>query len=119
VAGIIFNDRGEVLLFKHSYRKEYPWGLPGGWLKKGEQPGDGLTREIQEETGLRVRIEKTFLVEADPSFPRLDIILIGIVEEGTFRASQEVTAAQFFPLADLPEILPGQERLIQRAINSR
>lgn len=28
------------------------WGMPGGWLDFGEQPVEGVVRELQEETGL-------------------------------------------------------------------
>lgn len=35
VTGIIFNEKREVLLFKHSYRQTV-WSLPGGYLKSGE-----------------------------------------------------------------------------------
>lgn len=119
VTGVIFNEKDEVLLFKHSYRKETPWGLPGGWLKKGEQPGQGLMREVREETGLRVISTGILRVESDPLFPLMDVILKGKLEGGTFQASQEVTEASFFPLADLPEILPAQARLIRRAADER
>lgn len=32
------------------------WSPPGGWLDKGENPEDGLLREIKEETNLKVKI---------------------------------------------------------------
>jgi 8-oxo-dGTP diphosphatase len=34
LTGIIFNDKREILLFKHSYRS-HAWSLPGGYLKAG------------------------------------------------------------------------------------
>ena len=49
VVGVVLNDDCEVLLLNHSYRKEYPWGLPGGWLKKGEQPVAAIEWEIRGE----------------------------------------------------------------------
>ena len=51
VTGIIFNDQNEVLLFKHTYRS-HAWSLPGGYLKSGEHPTEGLEREIKEESNL-------------------------------------------------------------------
>ena len=54
VVGIVLREGNEVLLLEHSYRNEYPWGLPSGWLKKGEQPISALKREIYEETGFDV-----------------------------------------------------------------
>jgi ADP-ribose pyrophosphatase YjhB (NUDIX family) len=51
VVGVVLNDVGQILLVKHTYREKYPWGLPSGWLKRGEQPMEALKREIKEETG--------------------------------------------------------------------
>src|SRR4051794_33921533 len=54
---LIRDADGRLLVLEHTYRREVPWGLPGGWLKKGESPELGLMREVFEETGLRVRVD--------------------------------------------------------------
>lgn len=51
-AGVILNDRGEVLLLNHVLRPVSGWGIPGGFLDVGEQPEAAFRREIREETGL-------------------------------------------------------------------
>ena len=56
VTGIIFNEKKEVLLFKHVYRA-HSWSLPGGYIKSGEHPREALEREKREETGLGVSVE--------------------------------------------------------------
>jgi ADP-ribose pyrophosphatase YjhB (NUDIX family) len=56
--GIIFNDKNEILLFKHTYRS-HSWSLPGGYLKAGEHPREGLEREIKEESGLTVSMDES------------------------------------------------------------
>jgi len=56
VTGIIFNDRNEILLFKHTYRS-HAWSLPGGYMKTGEHPRETLEREIKEESGLVVSMD--------------------------------------------------------------
>ncbi len=43
--GIVFNNKDEVLLFKHTYR-QHQWSLPGGYMKATEHPSEGLDREI-------------------------------------------------------------------------
>ncbi|MBC8554679.1 MAG: NUDIX domain-containing protein [Candidatus Brocadiales bacterium] len=119
IAGAIFNQKGQILLLKHSYRKEYPWGLPSGWLKRGEQPKQALMREIKEETGLEVRIGSPLIVESDELWPRLDIVFSGVIENGSFVVSSEVLETQFFDVGELPEILPSQARIIEIAARSR
>lgn len=56
VTGIIFNNKNQVLLFKHTYRQT-DWSLPGGYIKSKEHPFESLEREILEESGLVVSVE--------------------------------------------------------------
>ena len=53
-AAVIFNEKDQVLLLKHRFRPGSGWGLPGGFLKRGEQPLDALHRELCEEIGLEL-----------------------------------------------------------------
>ncbi|MDD4111164.1 MAG: NUDIX domain-containing protein [Clostridia bacterium] len=57
--GVIVNSRGEFLILKLAASKKFPketWMLPGGRLDIDDQPGQGLQREILEETGLKVKV---------------------------------------------------------------
>jgi mutator protein MutT len=54
VDAIIRNERGEILLMQRS--DGGTWDLPGGAVEPGETPSEALRREVQEETGLDVRI---------------------------------------------------------------
>src|SRR3989304_8240922 len=94
VAGIIFNDQSEVLLFKHSYRKN-PWGLPGGYVKAKEHPKEGLEREIKEESGFIVSADERIKLRTDRNSPRVDITYIGTFVGGEFIPSKEVKEAHF------------------------
>ena len=61
--GVVLDGEGRVLLARHALRPHVPWGLPGGWIERGEDPADGVRRELYEELGLRV--EATALLRAD------------------------------------------------------
>lgn len=113
VVGLIHNERGEVLLLRHTYRDDYPWGLPTGFLERGEQPDDALHREIREETGFSVSLDRGTVVNADRKGRLINLIFRGIHEGGSFIPSDEVSEARFFPLAALPPLLPDQRRLIE------
>ncbi len=62
-AGVIFNEAGQVLLMEHVFRAYYPWGLPGGWVERGESPAETVLREVEEELGLRVKVKALLLCD--------------------------------------------------------
>ena len=49
---VVMDERQRVLLLKHVFHPQSPWGLPGGWLSRHEDPKEGVLRELREETGL-------------------------------------------------------------------
>ncbi len=53
-AAFIFDGDGRLLLLEHVFRPDSGWGVPGGFLTKGEQPEAGLRRELREEIGIEV-----------------------------------------------------------------
>ena len=114
VVGVVLNDAGQILLLKQTYRDKYPWGLPSGWLKRGEQPMDALKREIKEETGMEVDVVKPLSVSGDDQWPRVDLIFLCNLVDGVFSASEEVSSARFFNMHEIPEVMPSQKNVIQQ-----
>ncbi|MBR4668270.1 MAG: NUDIX domain-containing protein [Butyrivibrio sp.] len=53
VAGLVCNDKDEILLLESPRRG---WEYPGGMVEPGEALQDALIREIKEETGVDVEI---------------------------------------------------------------
>ena len=60
---VIIKEDGALLLLRSAGEK-YPnkWDLPGGHIHVGEDPKDGLIREVREETGITLSepIEKLY-----------------------------------------------------------
>lgn len=106
VTGVIFNDKNEVLLVKHTYRR-VAWSLPGGFLQQNEHPKAGLAREIEEETGFKVHIIKIIKTKVEDD-GRLDISYFGVYKSGKFRACDEVTKYKFVPVHKLPKLIDDQ-----------
>ncbi len=54
---LLINDHGELLLMRRSKtapRRALEWDLPGGLVEEGEDFGEALSREIEEEAGLKI-----------------------------------------------------------------
>ncbi len=115
VTGIIFNDKDEILLFKHTYRQN-SWSLPGGYIKSKEHPFEGLEREILEESGLVISADEQIKLRTDRETSRLDISIIGKYIGGEFKPSHEVIEFGFFAFDGLPDITKNQLLLIQDAL---
>lgn len=56
VAGIIIRDDDRILVIRRDDNGH--WEAPGGVLELGESFEDGVRREVLEETGLTVKVER-------------------------------------------------------------
>ena len=117
VAAIIFDNQGRILLCKHTYRKFHPWGLPGGGLEYREGPEDGVRREVWEETGLEVQIEKLLYAESAPNNQHISLIYLCKIVDGVFQPNYEISQTEFFSMDGLPKLLPTEQALIERVAN--
>ena len=66
VTGIIYDAAGGILLVRQ--REGGIWSTPGGAVEPDETPADAVVREVQEETGLLVRPDRSLGVFGGPSF---------------------------------------------------
>lgn len=116
---IIFNDSRQILLLKHRFRSGSGWGLPGGFLEKGEQPLDALRRELREEIDLEVDDVEIFTARSFNK-PRQVEVLFRCRASGTVKSrTMEVERAEWFSLDSLPAGLPRDQRaLVERAAKS-
>jgi 8-oxo-dGTP diphosphatase len=117
---VIFDTDGNVLLLKHLFRAGSGWGLPGGFLKPGEQPLEALQRELQEEIGLKIQDVEFFWARSFKR-PRQVEILFRAKASGQPRPqSIEVERAVWFSPNDLPSGLPeNQKLLVARAVEKQ
>lgn len=117
VAALIFNEQGQVLLFKHTYRK-FEWGIPAGGLEYGEQPDKAILREFFEETGMQIEIERLLLAESSREDRNISIIYLCRIVGGSFQESNEISEMKYFDVNDLPRMLFAEKDLIRWASNN-
>lgn len=116
VAGIIFSkNRTQVLLIK---RKDVPvWVLPGGGIERGESPECAIIREMQEETGLNVAIEKK-IAEYIPinRLAKFTHFFECSVLTGKLELTNETSGIKYFDLTALPKMPPPYHEWIQDSL---
>ncbi|MDB5085245.1 MAG: hypothetical protein JWN30_2131 [Bacilli bacterium] len=110
VMGVILDVDGKVLLLHHTYRDHKPWGMPSGMMEL-EQPAEGLIREVFEETGFQISVERILHVSLNER-RIVDIFLLGRITGGEFRPSPEVSDYGFFNIHELPVGLTDHQRLL-------
>lgn len=105
---LIFNDTGEVFLQKRSRWKDrhpFMWdSSAAGHVSAGEAYDAAASRELQEELGIKVALEKIAKLPASDKTGQEFIWLYRGVHTGDFRLNRsEIEAGGFFP----PKVVTG------------
>jgi len=123
VHGVI-EDRGKILVLKRAPSMIYKpgaWDLPGGHLAANETFEECLAREIAEETGLTVEIDRMLGANKAPG-PYMQLLyacrLSGTQREVTLQAHEHsqwcwVAVSE---IAELGELIPYLDQIIARGM---
>ena len=109
---------GDRVVLGHNDRDE--WELPGGRLEDRESPEECVVREIAEEVGISVRVDRildTWVFEVVPG-QRVLIVTFGCIatDSASIVASHEHDAIEAVPLSALDTLaLPDGYRRSIRA----
>lgn len=114
-AGAIVDDRGLVLLAQRAcdpWREH--WDIPGGYCEIDEHPAETAVREVEEETGYKVRVlGPPFGIWREPgnasrSLPNICIYYRAEVLDapsGSFAPNHEIARIGWYSLESLPRYL--------------
>ena len=83
------------------------WALPGGFVDLDEELETAITRELEEETGLKnIPLEqfRTYgKIGRDPRGRQITIVYMGIIENpAKLKAGDDAALARWFPIEKLP-----------------
>jgi ADP-ribose pyrophosphatase YjhB (NUDIX family) len=112
VAGLIRNSENQLLFIRKS--EDGVWGLPAGAIEPGETPKEAVVREVFEETGLKVNLNKIVGVFGGANFrhtyPSGDQVeyLITLftceILEVSVATDNEISEMKYFSQAEMPNI---------------
>ena len=114
VYALIF-EHGRILL---AHRRDIDWwNLPGGGMEIGETVEEAVCREVREETGLEVVVEKLVGVYSKPQ--KQEIVLSFRCRKigGVLRETEESSECRYFAPQSLPpNTLPKHRQRIEDAM---
>jgi 8-oxo-dGTP diphosphatase len=112
---IILDDAERVLL---CHRRDVDlWNLPGGGVEAGETPWEAVVREVREETGFEVTVERLQGVYAKPETDDVVFSFLCMIRGGAIIMNDEADRIDWFDSDDLPpNTSPKQRERIHDAL---
>ena len=124
VIAVVLDERQQVLLVRRSDTGD--WALTTGCLEPGEQPAAGAVREVHEEAGIHVAVERLLSVEAldlsvAPNGDQVYWLTVGVqcrVVRGEAHVNDdESVQVGWFDPATAPPLPPHQARCLSLALS--
>ena len=120
VVAAIIQREGAYFATQRGYGEfEGMWEFPGGKIEPGESPEVALKREIQEELGIDININK-FLCTTDYDYPLFHLTMhcyLCCVESGEIELREHKSARWLtVELLDSVEWLPADKGIVEKLV---
>lgn len=112
-SAVVVDTEGRILLQRRSDSGN--WALPGGAMDIGETFAESVVREVKEETGFDVRIERIVGIYSDPGHvfayddgevrQEFNICLAATIVGGELAVSSESTDVRLFALNEVADLM--------------
>jgi ADP-ribose pyrophosphatase YjhB (NUDIX family) len=117
-SAVIFDPGANVLLCHRTDRDM--WNLPGGRVELAEAPWDAVVREVFEDIGLLVRVERLLGVYSVPKKKDLVFSFLCVPIGGVLTSSEEADRVGWFSKMSIPaNTLVGHVERIEDAYTDR
>lgn len=121
IRGIVLNKQNEVLMVKEQV--DGKWSVPGGWADIGYTASEVIQKEIKEETGLDVTVDRLLAVydkkcHDHPPQPHYvyKIVFFCKVTGGELNNSFDILDVDYFPIENLPPL--SRDRILEEQIRA-
>lgn len=106
VRAVAFDERGRVLLVRHTYVRG--WHLPGGGVETGETAHDAVEKELREEANVEIGAPPALMsVHFNTHVSRRDHVIVfrcdAVRQTAPKAADREILEAAFFAPDALPD----------------
>ena len=107
VRGAVIRE-GKILLVKE--KADGKWAMPGGWGDLGDAPAEMVAREVWEESGFTVKVDKLIgvydgnRIQPFEFYHAYKLIFLCFITGGERTTSIETLAVDFFDLDNLPAL---------------
>lgn len=128
-SAVVVDDEGRILLHRRT-DNEY-WSIPGGAMKPGESIAETVVREVEEETGVEVEVQRILGVYSNPRHvsvyddgevrQQFSVCFLCRAVGGELRTSDESSEVRFVELGETEalEIHPSIRLRIQHYAEGR
>jgi len=112
--GVVVEMDGRIVLGKRNHEPKLGWwSFPSGFVDAGEVLEEAAAREVEEETGLQVRIDRLLGAYSRPGERVVFIAYAGTVVGGQMAAGEECMEVAAFPPDELPQLaFPNDEAIL-------
>lgn len=108
-------DGDGLVMVKRGVEPQYgEWAFPSGYVDRGEVVEAAAVREVKEETGLDVALDKLIGVYSLEGNPVVLVVYSAHIIGGAVAAGHDALDVRTFALAELPPLpFPNDERMLR------